>query len=147
MAKEDAGDCVFCKILAGAFPLSEVYADDVCVGLMTTEPVNTGHVVVIPRQHYPYLSDMPVDVTGHIFKVGQKLATAIRGSELPCDGINMFVADGEAAEQEVFHFHLHVYPRTSNDGFGFKYDDRHFQKPSRNELNRIATLIKDALPA
>ena len=145
MATKNAKGCIFCDILSGIHPISEIYSDEVCVGLMTTEPVNSGHAMVIPRQHYPYLSDLPADVAGHIFKVGQKLAAAIRASELSCDGVNMFVADGKAAEQEVFHFHLHIYPRSKNDGFGFKYDDRHFQKPSRNELNRIAGLIREAL--
>ena len=113
---------------------------------MTTEPVNAGHLMVIPREHLPYLSDIPENLAGHIFMVGQKLAAAIRLSGLPCEGVNLFVADGESAQQEVFHFHLHVYPRLKDDGFGFKYDDRHFRKPPRNELDRVAALIKSSIP-
>ncbi len=142
MAKEAKDACVFCKILDGTYPISQVYGDELCVGLMTTGPVNAGHTMVIPREHLPYLADVSPALAGHIFAVGQKIAAAIRASGLPCDGVNMFVADGEAAHQEVFHFHLHVYPRVDGDGFGFKYDDRHFQEPPREELDRIAALIR-----
>lgn len=145
MIKESAENCVFCKILDGVYPISEIYSDDICVGLLTNEPVNTGHAMVIPRQHFSYLSDLPPDIAGHIFKVGQKVGAAIRASDLSCDGINMFVADGEVAMQEVFHFHLHIYPRVADDGFGFKYDERHFQKPAREELDRVAKCIRDKM--
>ena len=146
MVKETVKNCVFCEILDGVYPISEIYSDEVCVGLMTIEPVNRGHAMIIPRQHFPYLSDLPPDIAGHIFKVGQKVAAAIRASDITCDGINMFVADGEAAMQEVFHFHLHIYPRVAGDGFGFKYDNRHFQTPPREELDRVARSIRDKMP-
>lgn len=140
--KESRENCVFCRILDGGYPISEVYSDSLCVALMTTEPVNEGHAMVIPRQHLSYLEDLPPDLTAHIFLIGQHLAAAIRSSGVPCDGVNLFVADGEAAEQEVFHFHLHVYPRTQDDGFGFKYDDRHFKKPPPVKLDRLAARIR-----
>lgn len=146
MAKEDQQHCVFCKILDGVYPISSVYSDDACVGLLSTEPVNAGHVMVIPRTHCPYVADLPSDAAGHIFMIAQKLAGAIRASGIPCDGVNMFVADGEFANQEIFHFHLHVYPRVKNDGFGFKFDDRHFRQAPRQELDRIASLIRSQLP-
>jgi len=146
MEKEDPENCVFCKILDGVYPISQFYEDNLCVGLMTIEPVNTGHAMVIPRGHHPYLADMPSELAGHIFQIGHKLAAAIRSCGVPCDGINMFVADGEAASQEVFHFHLHVYPRVENDGFGFRFDERHFQTPPRAELNRVAKLIQTHMP-
>jgi histidine triad (HIT) family protein len=142
MSKEDQANCVFCKILSGEYPISEVHSDDLCVGLMTIEPVNTGHAMVIPRGHFPYLADVPAETAGHMLKVSQKIAAAIRASDLPCDGINLFVADGEAAHQSVFHSHFHIYPRLKDDGFGFKYDERHFQRPPRDELNKTAELIR-----
>ena len=145
MAKEDQENCIFCKIIAGESPLSEVYSDEHCIGLMTIGPVNEGHVMVIPREHLPYLKDVPEKLGAHMFTVAQRLAAAIRSSDIPCDGINMFLADGEVAHQEVFHFHLHVYPRLEGDGFGFKYDERHFQEPPRSELDRVAKVIRNSL--
>ena len=135
-------DCVFCKILDGVLPVSSIYADETCIGFLATEPVNAGHALVIPRAHLSYLDEVPPKVAGHIFRIGQELAAAIRRSGLPCDGVNIFVADGAAAGQEVSHFHLHVYPRIKDDGFGFKYDHRHFQQPPREELDRIANMIR-----
>ena len=146
MAKEDRENCVFCKILDGEHPVSKVYSDEHCIGLLTIEPVNEGHVMVIPREHIPYLDDLPEHLGAHLFKVGQQLAAAIRSSGVPCEGLNMFVADGECAHQEVFHFHLHVYPRTKGDGFDFKSDERHFRLPPRVELDRVAALIRDKMP-
>jgi len=146
MSKEDKKNCVFCKILAGEEPISEIYSDDLCIGLMTIEPVNVGHAMVIPREHLPYLQDLEPSLAGHIFQVAQQIAAAIRQSGIPCDGMNLFVADGECAHQEVFHFHLHIYPRIPNDGFGFKFDERHFQIPPREELDRTAAQIRRRMP-
>jgi histidine triad (HIT) family protein len=112
---------------------------------MDIEPVNPGHILIIPNDHIPYLSDVDSNIAGHLFKVGQKISMAIRKSGLRCDGINFFLADGEAAMQEVFHVHLHVFPRFANDGFGFKYGEHNFTKPDRSELDHAAESIRKFL--
>ncbi|MEM1383592.1 MAG: HIT family protein [Pseudomonadota bacterium] len=137
--------CVFCRILAGEEPVSAFYEDDICLGLMTIGPVNAGHAMVIPRRHAPYLADLPAEEWGHVARIGQRTAAAIRTSGLQCTGVNLFVADGESAEQEVFHLHLHIVPRFEGDGFGFRYDERHFRQPPRAELDRVATLLRDRI--
>jgi len=87
--------------------------------------------------------DLDEETTLHIMKVARRIAAAIRKSKYTSEGINLFVADGEAAGQEVFHFHLHVYPRFRGDDFGFKYDrSKHFIRLSRPELNEIAKEIR-----
>jgi histidine triad (HIT) family protein len=81
-----------------------------------------------------------------ILKVAKKVAAAIRKSKYKSEGINLFLADGEAAGQEVFHLHLHVYPRYTGDGFGFKYDkSKHFVKQARSVLDEVATEVKQYL--
>ena len=81
-------------------------------------PVTAGHLMVIPlAQHLPSLADIPEDLGAHMFVVASRLAAAIRRSGLPCEGVNLFLADGEAAFQEVFHVHLHVFARWAGDGF------------------------------
>ena len=78
--------------------------------------------------------------------VAQKMNAALRKSPYPCDGVNLFLADGEAAHQEVFHCHLHVYPRFFGDGFGFKYDrSKHFIQAARNKMDEIAAAIRSKL--
>jgi len=144
--KEDKSNCVFCSILEGKSPVSIVYEDELVVVFPTTEPVNTGHMLIVPRLHAPYLADLDEATTLHVMKIAGRISRAIRKSGIKCEGINWFLADGEAAEQEVFHFHFHVYPRFNNDGFGFKYDkSKNFIKTNRNDLDKIAEEIKKLL--
>jgi histidine triad (HIT) family protein len=104
-----------------------VWEDDLVAVFVVLRPVNLGNVVVVPKAHLPYLANLDDELAMHVMRVAKRVASAIRGSGAPCEGINLFLADGEAAGQEVFHFHLHVYPRFKGDGFGFKYDPaRHF---------------------
>lgn len=144
-SKESKENCVFCNILSGELECSEVYSDEKVVAFLDIQPVNPGHVLVIPRKHTSYLNELDHDLGGKLFQVGQKVAAAIRKSDLQCEGINFLLADGEAAGQEVWHTHLHIMPRFANDGFGFKFSDKYFEKPSRAELNQVAHRISEEI--
>ena len=104
-------DCIFCKILAGESDVSLVYQDEICTATMDIQPVNPGHMLVIPNRHAAYLADLKEEEGAQIFRVAQRLAAALRQSGVKCEGVNFFLADGEAAMQEIFHLHLHVFPR------------------------------------
>jgi histidine triad (HIT) family protein len=144
--KEDKSKCIFCKIIAGKAPASIVYEDDKVLVFPVLKPVNKGHLIIVPKKHAPYLADLDEKTTLHVVKIARKLAAAIRKSKYKCDGINLFLADGEAAEQEIFHFHLHVYPRYRGDGFGFKYNKaKNFLNADRKELDEVAKEIKKRL--
>ncbi len=138
-------DCIFCDILNGSQPASFVYQDPLVSAFMDIRPVNPGHILVVPNQHASYLADLPPDTGGQMFRVGQKLAQAVRDSGVKCDGINFFLADGEAAMQEIFHVHLHVFPRFRRDGFGLRFSPKYYLKPKRAELDQIAGQIRKAL--
>ena len=103
-------DCVFCGILDESIPASIVYRDDQCTAFLDIQPVNPGHVLIIPNQHAAYLADIDAETAGHLFQAAQRIAAALRRCGVRCEGINMFLADGEAAMQDVFHVHLHVFP-------------------------------------
>ncbi len=137
-------NCVFCAIIAGASPASIVYQDENCIAFMDIRPVNPGHLLVVPRQHAATLAEIPPETAGHIFQVGQKLDAALRHSGLKCEGVNLLVADGPAAGQEVFHVHLHVLPRFRGDGFGFKINLITLLRPGREKLNENAEKIRQA---
>lgn len=137
--------CVFCKILTGQLEASFVYHDDVCSAFADVQPVNAGHLLVVPNKHTPYLADLEVETGAQMFRVAQRLSAALRESGVNCEGVNFFLADGEAAMQEVFHVHLHVFPRYTNDGFGLKFAPKYFEKPQRSELNIVAEKIKNAV--
>lgn len=136
-------DCIFCRIISGQLPASIAYEDDVVVAFMDTNPVTTGHLLVVPRQHFADLSSMDEETGAHLFRVAMRLQNAIRRSGLHCEGINLFLADGKAAGQEVFHVHLHVFPRYSNDNFKLEADWS--VKPPRSELDELARRIAAAL--
>jgi histidine triad (HIT) family protein len=138
-------DCIFCDILSGALPSSQVYHDDVCTAFMDIQPVNPGHVLIVPNRHAASLAELDEDTGAHLFRVAQRVARAVRASGVRCEGVNLFLADGEAAMQEVFHVHLHVFPRFHADGFGLKFSPAYFARPPRAELDRVAQMIRQAL--
>ena len=135
-------NCVFCKILSGEEEVSVIHEDDVCVAFMDVQPINPGHALVVPRKHAPYLADLEPGDGAQMFRVAQRVAAALRECGMKCEGINFFLADGEAAGQEVFHVHLHVIPRYSGDGFGLKLPPDYQDRPVREELNDIAQRIR-----
>ena len=65
--------CIFCKIVEGSVPSSKVYEDEICLAFMDIQPVNPGHVLVIPKTHYADLSDLPSNMGGHLFQVAQRI--------------------------------------------------------------------------
>ncbi len=138
-------DCVFCDILTSRLPSSMVYEDETCSVFMDIQPINAGHLLVIPSRHTSSLSELDPEAGAHMFAVAQRLAQALRGSGVRCQGVNLFVADGAAAGQEVPHVHIHVIPRYRGDGFGFRFGPAYGQRPPRSELDEIAAQIRDAL--
>ena len=138
-------DCLFCSILANDLESTIVYQDNECTVRMDIQPINPGHMLVIPNEHHPSLETLPEDLGQHIFSIAQKMASALRNSGIQCDGVNLFLADGKAAMQEVFHFHLHVIPRFEGDGFGFQYSPRYAELPTRDELEKNAFHIQRSL--
>jgi histidine triad (HIT) family protein len=135
-----AADCVFCAIAAGSAPASIVYDDADLLAFMDIRPVTPGHLLVVPKRHAPFLVDLDEATGARMFSVAMRLAQAVRASGLRCEGINLFLADGEAAFQEVFHAHLHVIPRFAGDRF--RIDADWSATPSRAELDEIAAQVR-----
>ena len=100
--------CIFCKIVDGNAQASKVCEDDTCLAFMDIQPVNPGHVLVIPKVHFEDLADLPADTGAHLFKVAQRVALSLPKTDIKIEGANLFLAHGEAAGQEIFHVHLHV---------------------------------------
>lgn len=132
-------DCVFCGIVAGVEPASVVHADDEVMAFCDIAPVNPGHVLVVPCRHATYLEDLAEPTGARMFEVAHRLARGLRRSGLRCEGVNLFLADGAAAFQEVFHVHLHVIPRWRGDGMRLRA--RH-GSPDREQLDRTAAALR-----
>jgi histidine triad (HIT) family protein len=138
-------NCIFCEIVKRKSPSSIVYEDDACMAFMDIQPVNPGHVLVVPKQHFIDLKDLPPHIGGHLFQVAQQIALSLPRTKVQIEGVDLFLAHGEAAGQDVFHVHLHVIPRYEGDGFGFKFGPNYRNLPERSELDTIATQIKHQL--
>jgi histidine triad (HIT) family protein len=136
--------CVFCAIVAGRSEASLVYADDTVIAFMDIRPVNPGHVLVIPRDHAPHLADLNEESGSQMWRVAHRIAGALRHSGLRVEGVNLFLADGAVAFQEVFHTHLHVLPRYAGDGFQITTNSL---AGERAELDTNAALVGRALAA
>lgn len=136
-------ECVFCEIVSGDAEASIAYADELVIVFLTIAPVTPGHLMVVPKPHLPYLADIDEETGARMFSVAQRMAEAFRSSALRCEGVNLFYADGEAAFQEVFHAHLHVFARFEGDGF--RLDANWDVRPSRAELDHNAFLLREAL--
>jgi len=135
-------DCVFCQVIAGESPASIFYQDDIVLGFMDIDPVTRGHALVIPKRHAAYLADLDEEAGRHLWTIAHRTAAAIRQSGVRCEGINLFLADGEAALQEIFHVHMHVFPRYRGDPFKLSVDRS--ARPSRQELDQVAQQIRSA---
>lgn len=136
---------VFSKILAGEMPASFVYRDEFVSAFMDIQPVNPGHTLVVPNTAVATLAELDPETGARIFRVGQRIAAAIRRTNLDCDGVNLYLADGIAAGQTVYHVHLHVLPRHPGDGFAIKLPDGYFDPPGRELIEQAAAQIRAAL--
>jgi histidine triad (HIT) family protein len=120
-------NCVFCKIIAGQIPAAKIYQDDKVLAFLDINPVNKGHVLVIPKQHYSMMTDTPNDLIADIFQKSKKLMLVIKEA-VQADFVVVSIVG-----VEVPHFHVHLVPRYHNDGLAEwwptkKYDDGEMEK-------------------
>ncbi len=120
-----------------------VYEDETVLVFMSLRPVTPGHLLVVPRTHAAGLEDIDPGTGAHAWSVAHDMARALRRSALRSDGINVFLCDGDAAFQTVFHFHLHVIPRYAGDGWNVTPEDG--APRDRSLLDSEARAIKSAL--
>jgi len=113
-------DCVFCKIRDGQIPSLKIAEDDRTLAFMDSNPLNSGHCLVITKAHSPTLYEAELEDLHAAIATARRVALAIRDGLKP-DGLNMLQANGAAAFQSVPHFHLHLIPRWNNDGKGFDW--------------------------
>ncbi len=133
-------NCIFCKISGGEIPSKTIYEDDEFRVILDISPATRGHALIIPREHYANLYEMPEDVAGRVMILAKKLAGHMT-ELLQCDGFNIVQNNGEAAGQTVFHFHMHLIPRYAGDGNEEKLCWNHLEL-SAEELEDIFRKLK-----
>src|SRR5215467_4672639 len=144
MIKRRIAHCTFCDMIHGAAEVSICHEDSRAIAFMDVQPVNNGHVLVVPREHYESLEDVPRDLALHLYKLTLDLGPAIRrvaGS----DDLNIIVNSGDAAGQDEPHYHVHIIPRREGDGFDIPLPFNGSEMPDRTLLDAYAARIGGAL--
>ena len=138
----DGAGCIFCKIVKGEIPCAKVYEDEDILAFLDVAPVNIGHSLVIPKEHFADIHETPDKIMGEMMKVAKKISSAIK-SGVGADGINVYMNNDKAAFQAVFHAHVHVIPRFFNDGLPEFHSKRSYKEVEQKE---VAKKIISAIP-
>jgi histidine triad (HIT) family protein len=132
--------CIFCKIANGEIPSNTIYEDDKFRVILDNGPATKGHALVLPKEHYANVFEMPNELLADAAVVAKKVASNIK-DKLSCDGLNLVQNNGETAGQTVMHFHLHIIPRYENDGQHILWNPT---SPSAEELVEVKNTIVGA---
>jgi histidine triad (HIT) family protein len=131
-------DCIFCKIVAGEIPSHGIDEDHRTLAFMDINPWTRGHSLVIPKEHSRNLYDIAPDDLAASHAAAQRLAQRMR-DRLECEGVNVVQSSEPAAMQTVFHFHVHVIPRYSDDGLALP---AHPKPAEQDELAALAEVLR-----
>ena len=134
--------CIFCDIIERKSKAEILYEDDSVISFLDIRPVNYGHALVIPKNHYKDFLSMPADEMNNVIKVSQIVAEAVSNS-LNTDGFNIVANNGRAAGQSVFHFHFHIIPRYKTDKFHFRPELKNYSNGNMKEFaDKIRSAVK-----
>lgn len=134
-------DCIFCKLANGIIATNTIYEDEDFRVILDASPAAEGHALVLPKNHYDNALEADDEVLGKAMVLAARIGRALKKAT-GCDGINIIQNNGEAAGQTVFHLHIHVIPRYSNDSV--KVEWNHLE-PSDEEFKKTVENIKKYL--
>jgi histidine triad (HIT) family protein len=133
-------NCIFCKIIKGEIPAEKIYEDENFLAFLDITPVNHGHTLLIPKNHYENIYVLPEDILSKISPFFKKIAMAVKKAT-NADGINIGMNNEGAAGQVIPHAHFHIMPRFLNDG----YILWHGKEATPEELKENAEKIRQTL--
>ncbi len=110
--------CVFCKIANKKIPVHTLYEDDAVMAFLDSDPIQEGHVLIIPKAHFLDVDELPEALLGRIMRLSQRVVTSLKKAYAP-DGYSILQNGG--ACNDIGHYHLHIFPRHEKDGFGWNY--------------------------
>lgn len=114
-------DCIFCRLANGDIPSKTIYEDEGYRVILDLSPATKGHALILPKDHYENLYELPDENCGQVMRLARKMAERIT-HKLKCNGFNLVQNNGEAAGQTVFHFHMHLIPRYRDDHQNINWD-------------------------
>jgi histidine triad (HIT) family protein len=135
-------NCIFCKIVKKQAPASIIYEDQTVLAFLDLRPVNEGHTLVIPKSHYETIYDIPEDLIGKVHQKAKQIAVAVKKT-VNAQGISIIQQNERAANQDIFHFHIHVIPRFEGQKLP-RFSE--IPQANRERLEQIASEIKQNLP-
>lgn len=129
-------DCIFCKIVNGEILSNLIYEDESIMCFLDIEPINEGHVLIIPKNHYLDADEIPTDILSSMMVLSKKIVRVIKEKYSP-NGYSIMQNGGDF--NDVGHYHMHVFPRYKRDGFGWTFGDKShaFSQDIANELKEI----------
>ncbi len=131
-------DCIFCKLANGDIPTRSIYEDEDFKVILDAAPATRGHALILPKEHADNLYQLSEETTGKAFILAKRLAGSMTEA-LGCQGFNIVQNNGETAGQTVFHFHIHLIPRYSDDGQGTFWEPRHYSDEALDEIRSQLT--------
>lgn len=133
-------DCIFCKIVRGEIPSAKIYENDKVLAFLDISPVNRGHTLIIPKEHYKDFFALP-DALAKEVMVALKIVAGAVKEGVAADGINITLSNGEAAGQLINHVHFHIMPRFRDDGLrmwpGRKYAEGEMKYIRKKIVNSL----------
>lgn len=129
--------CIFCKLANGDIPTNTVYEDENFRVILDLSPATKGHALILPKNHYKNLYELPEETAAEVMKLAKKMAVMMT-EKLHADGFNLVQNNNEVAGQTVFHFHLHLIPRYNGDGQNINWVPGN---PSAEELAEIKDIL------
>ena len=139
----ETSNCAFCRIVRGEVAPRLVFDDEISLAFLDHRPVFPGHCLLIPKDHYETLTDLPGELTGPFFRNAQRLARAVEAA-MEADGT--FVAMNNRVSQSVPHLHVHVVPRRRKDGLKGFFWPRH-PYPTVADADAVQSAIRKAMAA
>jgi len=136
-----AGDCIFCKMVAGQIPVAKVYEDEIVLAFLDIGPISDGHTLVIPKQHFEKLHDCPAELLGRVASRLGRIAGAVAAA-MNADGYNLLCNNGRAAGQLIEHLHFHIVPRNVGDGVFDRWPSYRYP---HGKIEKIAGKIRENL--
>jgi histidine triad (HIT) family protein len=136
--------CVFCRIIGGEEMVSLVHEDDKTLAFLDIQPMSKGHTLIVTKDHFPTLFDLPEELAAHCLAVARRIAPGIQRA-MDAAAINIFSANGSAGGQDVLHFHLHLIPVREGEPFALQLPVPDAPIPSRSELDITAARVSRAI--
>jgi len=106
--------CIFCQIISGKVPSKKIFEDQRCLAVLDINPATRGHLLLLPKEHYSIMPQVPPEELAHLFSIS-KLLSRLQLRALKVSGTNIFIANGPAAGQRAQHFMIHLIPRKEGD--------------------------------